>query len=1024
MIRQFYGDVLPETGNYCLTLLPQGTHVWADSLDELVTLTEKYTDRQGVYFGTAAFASFANRKQSNVLSLQALRLDIDAGAAKLAKHGDKAVYATQKDALAACVAFFKDTQLAPTYIVSSGEGLHIYYCLDESVSPGDWLEMSKGLSALGRQHGLKIDPSVTEDSARILRVPGALHGNGKRVTVLKRLNAFHAPADLMARLGAVPLPAARTFDMSVNSDLAPQFTSAPSSAFKIAEHCAALREVAQLKGDVPEPQWRAMLGLVKRTTEGLDVAQEWSSGHDDYDPEAVERKFNAWTAGPTTCSEFSKHTDACASCQYHGKIKSPINLGLMTDREVQTLPPEKKAEVEAAILKATEAPAPVTGHAWDGKLPKGFSVEKSESGKLALTQAMVVKSESPTGEVVSQLIYVPFTYSIFWFSQWAEAEGSDDTAQVVLHLWVGSHTKRYTMDQSLVASPARLLEYLSGKAIHTTTHKKATQAMQDYAKAQLQHIHTDSKNLKVTDHLGLRTLDSGELVCVHGKHTIFQNGGVRETMLSANLRSLAESFVMPVPQDGRDAWGPEIWDHVRPKAEQHAAFLRKYYGGEGMERFQLAIMMSMASPFMAFVTGEYAGGPQLPNNSALTVSLYSRETARGKTTAVQSAILAYGRPGMLSNDSGKAGATVNGRLGALSMHGTMPSIMDEMGDLLPSEVATTVSSVANGAGKKTLTATRALRQESTWALINTITTNVSQREMVAVARSASGPVLYRLLEVDVDNMPEFDQEQRENFRHDWGDVNRNCAGAIGSLVHREICSMGLVNMLNLVSRCVTRAEKIVGATQSARFQSRGLGAMLALEAILRKLGLSVFTLDKLTAEFKVAHDMNVDFVEENTLPNNPLALLSMALIDLAKFTVVTQNESWGGNNHHGVDRPLNIRMPDDIKGRHILSTGMTYMSVEALRDWSREHNVSDRLLVEAAKVAGVLEPRVRIYGNRTVSRSYDQKSLTKGLADGMNLRCNAYTFDVRKLNRTLQTESTGFELVESEGPAPEQATGT
>lgn len=154
-------------------------------------------------------------------------------------------------------------------------------------------------------------------------------------------------------------------------------------------------------------------------------------------------------------------------------------------------------------------------------------------------------------------------------------------------------------------------------------------------------------------------------------------------------------FSVPLPDEGKESWGPEVWDsHVAPRARRYVDFVKSYYGGEGTERFQLAIMLSIASPFMAFVTGEYRGGATLPVNSSLTVSLYSRGSGRGKTTAAKVAVMAYGNPAGLSNDSGKAGATVNARIGPLSLHGTMPNIMDEMSDLSPSEVATTVSSVA------------------------------------------------------------------------------------------------------------------------------------------------------------------------------------------------------------------------------------------------------------------------------------------------------------------------------------------
>ena len=240
MLRQFYGDVLPEEGCYCLTLLPAGTHVWADSLDELVSITESRLDSPGLYFATASYQSFANRKQSNVLALKALRLDIDAGPEKLAKHGPDAVYATQRDALAASLEFFRTTGITPTYVVSSGAGLHIYYCLAESIEPAPWLRMAKALSALGNKHGLKIDPSVTEDSARILRVPGAPHPNGKRVEVLRRLGVIHSAEELGDTLGVMAAP--RVYDMSVNDDLDLSFQGPPSSAIKIAQHCGAVRK--------------------------------------------------------------------------------------------------------------------------------------------------------------------------------------------------------------------------------------------------------------------------------------------------------------------------------------------------------------------------------------------------------------------------------------------------------------------------------------------------------------------------------------------------------------------------------------------------------------------------------------------------------------------------------------------------------------------------------------------------------------------------------------------------------------
>jgi hypothetical protein len=348
-LPRFYADVLPDTGHYCLVLLPEARHVWADSIDQLVALTEKYQDRTGVYFGTAAFQTTNNRKQSNVLALRALRLDIDAGPEKLAKHGIDEVYATQRDALEDSVRFFKATGLAPSYIVSSGAGLHIYFCLDQAVTPEQWLPLAKALSFKGSMADFKIDASVTEDSARILRPVGAVHHDDVRVKVIKATGKVYSVAELASLLGAAP--PARQYDMSINADVLFDEHAPTASAFKIADHCGALRQVADTGGDVPEPYWRAMLGLVKHTIEADDAAHEWSQGYDGYDPEATARKLAAWATGPTTCSEFARHSKACTTCKFQGKIKSPIVLG----RDHTPTTPDGMVKPSRAILQATLA---------------------------------------------------------------------------------------------------------------------------------------------------------------------------------------------------------------------------------------------------------------------------------------------------------------------------------------------------------------------------------------------------------------------------------------------------------------------------------------------------------------------------------------------------------------------------------------------------------------------------------------------------------------------------------------------
>lgn len=1010
MLQKFLGDILPPEGYYCLTLLPEGRHLWADSLDELQVLVERHAGREGVYYGTAAFQSHANRKQANVLSLQALRLDIDAGPEKLAKHGEDAVYATQKQAVVAAAEFFKATELVPTYLVSSGAGLHIYYCLDEAIDPEAWLSLAKGLSRLGAKHGLKIDASVTEDSARILRPIGALHGNGKRVAVLKDFGVKHSVAHLRSLLPVEDvLPKSTRARTGINDDLDLTPSGPPSSAFKIVAHCGALREAALSRGDVPEPFWRAMLGLVKRTTEGIEVAHEWSSGYEGYDPDEVERKFDAWATGPTTCTEFAKHSKACGSCEFNGKVKSPISLGLLTTAEVEALPEEQRPA--APSLPDEIKPK---GMPWEGSVPPGFDVITDKHNRLTLVATITVEVESDTGEKVPTVLHVPVTHNIFWFSQWAEASGSEDSAQVTMNLWADGYVMTYMMDQSLVASQSKLLEFLAGKAIHTTSHNRATKCMQDYAKANILRMGAIGKRPKVNDHLGLRILPDGTMVCAHGAHLIYPDGSVQAAQIGPTIGSVANQFPVPLPKSVDGTWEPSVFDdHILPRARKHVEFLRRHYGGEGMEKFQLAIMLGLASPFMPFVKGEFVAGTTLPRQSSLSVSLYSRQSARGKTTAVASALLAYGRPADLVNDAGRFGSTDNARYSRLSVHGTMPNIMDEMGGATAASVATAVSQVANGGAKERSGRGGELRSSAPWSLINLMTTNTSQRDMISAIQSNSGAIQYRLLEINVEDMPTYDEDQRDEFTRDWAELNQDCIGALGAVIHREICALGVVGANKLVTECAAKAARAIEADQNARFQYWGLGAVFALQFVLTRLDLVPFDIVKIKDSFKACYDEGQKYVDDNVTSTDGLELMRQFLVDMAPNTLVTENETMVNRHTTRFDEPLNSRVPDKILARHIRSTKKTYVSWEALRAWAVDKGFSERDVVRPCRAHGVIRVHETPQGEpgkkRTVALTAEYYNLTKGLRGNMNLRMRCLTIDTRRLYLALGAPEGDFD---------------
>lgn len=989
-LRAFYEHTLPPTGHYTLFVAHNRRHIWADSIEHLVELTESQ-DGTDVYFATATFDAPTNRTQVNVDAKKCFYLDLDAGAKKLEKHGPDKTYETQHHALQGVKAFIQAGGPKPTLIVSSGEGLHLYWELDGPVPGVSWAPVAKAFNKYAARAGLKVDSAVTGDSARVLRPVGRQHPNGKTVAVLASTDAVYSLKGFSDAIGGdvLDMVKAPKYDLSINDDII-TVQGPPKSLKKLLTQCGAARYAAANQDSIEEPYWRLMIGLAKHSIEGRDAAHMFSCRHPDYDEAETNDKFDRWAAGPSTCEKFAEHSAACAKCPSKGKVKSPIQLGAMNTVEVEALPDDKKPPPPPP--KESDAP-------WDGHIPQGFDVAQYK-GKRSLVHFMDIEKEGEDGQMIPMRVTVPISYEVFWLGHWADAAHADDFAQAtVFRLDENKRVSTFTMDQALVASRAEMSKFYAGKGIHTTTDKRALAAMEAYTKASLQLIKARSRRPKIHDRMGLVITPDNQLICAQGKYAIMPDGTITETILSPALRTVAENYRIPLPASATGTWDTSVWrEYIKPAAKRHVAFAQKYYKHQGLEKYQLAFMLGLASPLMAFVDGGYTSGTRLPRNG-LSVSLYSREGGRGKTTLMQVSLLAYGNPQELNSVANDSGSTALGRIGKLSLAGTMPVGMDEMGSTDEEKMASLVSSIANGASRTGMTKDGGMVNRPPWALITLLAANKSARDMIAVAGNESDAIQYRLLEIDVCNMPEFDADLQEQFRLDWAEL-QGCAGALGALIHLAICKNGAEKMSAMVATKVNEAAKLIKSVQVDRFQFRALGAMLVLQDILEQMGLKVFDTGALVQTFRECHATAVDFIKENTLTSNGFELLSKALHDLLPNTVITLNETRRTRHVQTYDDVIN-RMPDHVHARHVVNTGITFVSVDALKKWCTNNKARLSDVLSVCKRDGVM---VHVYpGDDRVGKDgtpmwANSKNLMVGTRASTSAKVSCYAFNTNALS--------------------------
>lgn len=349
-LAQFYAAVLPHTGFHVVTRLPGAQQTFFQSQSEMIENIRSTPDHVGVYHAMATFYEATNRTQANAQWVRSFYLDIDAGDKKHAKH-PAGTYPTQADARDALATWCKTTGLTPTFTLSSGEGLHVYFALTEDITPEAWKPTAENLKRLCVEHGLKADPVVTADVARILRPPGSKHKNGKTVTILESTGVLHDADEFAARAREqlaepVALVPQHKWDLSINADV---LDGRPKLADKrdrdpglIAAGCQMVRVFAET-GDpdrgAGDAVWRAMAGIGQHCSNGKKWFMWCSSKDARFNEREAAKKYDGWSAGPPTCNTIEGLGGDCTGCPNRGRITSPVQLGdsLDTDRQPAAL---------------------------------------------------------------------------------------------------------------------------------------------------------------------------------------------------------------------------------------------------------------------------------------------------------------------------------------------------------------------------------------------------------------------------------------------------------------------------------------------------------------------------------------------------------------------------------------------------------------------------------------------------------------------------------------------------------------
>ena len=324
---EFLELILPQQGYYCFTREYTNNSYFASRVAAL-----EYSPQGNSFFCPFSFEN-PKRAQAYAMQTRAFWIDIDCGEGK--------PYATQQDAL---VAFHNAAMPIPTVVVNSGNGIHIYWVMDDSIPFGDWQPLAMKLKARCQEVGLAIDAAVTADAARIMRLPGSENTKpNKPITSclvisngptyeLKNFALLFADIQTQSAIIRVGTPRSKQ-----------NLTSYVSGIWDkdyIASKCQFFKDALETGGrEHTYNEWLAALTIAKL----VGAEQEVSCGHTGYNSEEVKKKCQSLLT-THSCKSIMSVSSKCNGCnKFYASpraiIQSTNQLGVvqMSNEKLATL---------------------------------------------------------------------------------------------------------------------------------------------------------------------------------------------------------------------------------------------------------------------------------------------------------------------------------------------------------------------------------------------------------------------------------------------------------------------------------------------------------------------------------------------------------------------------------------------------------------------------------------------------------------------------------------------------------------
>ena len=167
---EFLQRVWPAQGTYAIMYFEPGSdkpaHKFASTIPDAEKIIKQLnTAGKNTYFTVCTFSK-ARRKQEFATHSKALFMDIDCGEGK--------PFANQREGLTWLTKYLQDTGLPMPMVISSGNGLHIYWVTTRDMTIDEWQPLADKLKAsvesMGVDEGAELSGQLICQSLLMPRV--------------------------------------------------------------------------------------------------------------------------------------------------------------------------------------------------------------------------------------------------------------------------------------------------------------------------------------------------------------------------------------------------------------------------------------------------------------------------------------------------------------------------------------------------------------------------------------------------------------------------------------------------------------------------------------------------------------------------------------------------------------------------------------------------------------------------------------------------------------------------------------